>query len=308
VRKSRRFETTYAVGIPELPLDARQLEIWAPFPCTNLDQEIHSIEVKTSMSYEVRYDSVYGNAVLHAVASGNDHRSGLKLIICTQASRYERSVCISGYLPEVLSVNNGSPFRAQLAENRLVRFTPEILEISATIKKRARTPVNIAKAAYDHVLENMKYDKTGDGWGQGDAQFACSIGKGNCTDFHSLFLAIVRACGVPGQFEIGMAFPTGMSAGDITAYKCGYHCWTSFYVPAVGWVPVDCSEAAQKPELREYYFGSIDENRFLLSYGRDIELPGRTGRPPINFFTEPVVENQNGKRVDYEKTLTFRNL
>ena len=307
MRKSRRFETTYAVEIPELSPDTQQLEIWAPFPCTSLDQEIHSIEVKTSMPYEVRYDSVYGNAVLHTTASGKYHRSGLDLVICTQASRYERSVGISR-LPSEAHSAGSAPFREQLAENRLIRFTPEVLEIAASIKQLAQAPVDIARAAYNHVLENMAYDKTGEGWGRGDAQFACSIGKGNCTDFHSLFLAIVRACGVPGQFEIGMAFPAGMSAGDITAYKCGYHCWTSFYVPALGWVPVDCSEAAQKPELREYYFGSIDENRFLLSYGRDIELPGRKSRPPINFFTEPVVEDQDGKRVDYEKTLTFRNL
>ena len=307
MRKSRRFETTYAVKIPELAPNTEQLEIWAPFPCTSVDQEVHSIAVKTSVPYQIRYDAVYGNAVLHAIASGKEHQSSLELIICTQASRFERSVCISRGSSGAQSAC-GSPFRAQLAENRLIRFTPEILEISALIKQDTQDPIEIGRAAYNHVLENMAYDKSGEGWGQGDAQFACSIGKGNCTDFHSLFLAIVRACGVPGQFEIGMAFPNGMSAGDITAYKCGYHCWTSFYVPAIGWVPVDCSEAAQKPELREYYFGNIDENRFLLSSGRDIELPGRTGRTPINFFTEPVIEDQDGKRVDYEKTLNFRNL
>ncbi|MBK8972399.1 MAG: transglutaminase domain-containing protein [Hahellaceae bacterium] len=60
--------------------------------------------------------------------------------------------------------------------------------------------------------------------GKGDAAYACSAGKGNCTDFHSLFLAILRVCGIPGQFEIGAAFPFGANEGDITFFKCGYHC------------------------------------------------------------------------------------
>jgi len=307
MRKSRRFEMTYSVIIPKPPNEMAKLEVWTPFPCATVDQEVHSVEVKTTMPYEVRYDSVYGNAILHATADISDQR-GLELIIRTKASRYERSVNIGDYdACEVPIPSHSSPFRAQLTENRLIRFSPDILNIATKIKRVANNTLETARAAYAHVLENMKYDKTGEGWGKGDAEFACSISKGNCTDFHSLFLAIIRACEIPGQFEIGMAFPSGILEGDITAYKCGYHCWTSFFMSSVGWVPVDCSEAAQKPELRDYYFGNLDENRFLLSYGRDIDLPGRSGREPVNFFTEPVIETSEGARVDYEKTLTFRN-
>lgn len=308
MRKRRRFEITYSVVIPEPPKDAQKLEVWAPFPRGTPHQEVHGIEVKTSMDYQVQYDPVFGNAILCATANGGSQRV-LELSIRAQATRCERSVKASHFKWSPAPVSNGSsPFLAQLGENRLIRFSPDILDIAERIKNVAKNPLDIGRAAYDHVLENMAYDKTANGWGHGDAQFACAIGKGNCTDFHSLFLAIIRACDVPGQFEIGVAFPTAVAEGDISAYKCGYHCWASFYVPALGWVPVDCSEAVQKPALREYYFSNLDENRFLLSYGRDIELPGRKGRVPVNFFTEPVIETQEGVRVSYEKTLTFRNL
>jgi len=31
-----------------------------------------------------------------------------------------------------------------------------------------------AKALYDHVIGRMRYDKSGTGWGRGDALYACN--------------------------------------------------------------------------------------------------------------------------------------
>ena len=57
------------------------------------------------------------------------------------------------------------------------------------------------------MLRSMRYDKTGTGWGHGDVLYACDAKKGNCTDFHSLFIAM----GI-GAFLISMLyrpFPKG---------------------------------------------------------------------------------------------------
>ena len=35
----------------------------------------------------------------------------------------------------------------------------------------------------------MRYDKSGIGWGRGDALYACDAKRGNCTDFHALLMA-----------------------------------------------------------------------------------------------------------------------
>ena len=78
----------------------------------------------------------------------------------------------------------------------------------------------------------------GQGWGQGDIEWACDKRYGNCTDFHALFIGLLRASGIPARFSIGYAIPTG-AGGDIP----GYHCWADFYVDGVGWFPVDASEA-----------------------------------------------------------------
>jgi len=41
-----------------------------------------------------------------------------------------------------------------------------------------------ARALYDHTIDRMSYIKYGEGWGKGDAVYACDSRTGNCTDFH----------------------------------------------------------------------------------------------------------------------------
>lgn len=303
--KFRRFETIYQVT-PCAPKEAKTGNIWIPFPQATRHQEIHLIEVQTKLPYTVQHEPVYGNAILHAQVTEKDFDQ-MSVTVIAQVTRHEWTTDWHRFKP-ASNPKNLAHFSKQLGENRSIRFDAQIIEIASSIKEGRSCPVEIAKAAYRYVLENMQYDKTVDGWGEGDSGFACSVGKGNCTDFHSLFLAIIRACGIPGQFEIGLALPSGLVEGDLTYFKCGYHCWTSFYVHGIGWIPVDASEAAQKPGLRDYYFGSVDENRLLLSSGRDIDMVPKQRGNSVNFFTEPTFETDTGAAMGYEKKLTFRDV
>lgn len=67
----------------------------------------------------------------------------------------------------------------------------------------------LAKALhiYDYVHATMRDNKTGEGWGRGDAVWACTSKRGNCTDFHSLFIGMMRSSGIPARFEIGFHYP-----------------------------------------------------------------------------------------------------
>ena len=73
----------------------------------------------------------------------------------------------------------------------------------------------------------MRYDKTSSGWGRGDAVWACDAKRGNCTDFHSPFIGMLRVDGIPAGFDIGFPLPENKDKGDIA----GYHCWAEFYAP-----------------------------------------------------------------------------
>ena len=100
-------------------------------------------------------------------------------------------------------------FAHYLGPDQLVPTDGQILQVSAKVGEPDGSAYLQAQAIYDYVVANMKYDKSGTGWGRGDAIYACNVKKGNCTDFHSLFIAIARSRGIPARFTIG--FPLGMA-------------------------------------------------------------------------------------------------
>jgi transglutaminase-like putative cysteine protease len=164
------------------------------------------------------------------------------------------------------------------AEERQKELQPDVLmptsglpaELAAKVTRGKSQPLEEARAIYDYIFATMRYDKTGTGWGRGDVLYACDTKKGNCTDFHSLFIAMARSQSIPARFEIGFPLPADKQSSEIA----GYHCWSDFYVDGRGWIPVDISEAWKHQEKRDYFFGSHD---------------AQDGRP-LNYFVYPYVE------------------
>lgn len=304
--RSRTVRLTFDVDVPEPDDRGDAIALWLPLPASTPQQEVLGMAIDSTVPVSVHHDAVYGNPMLHARTDGLG-AGRLHVAYEARVRRHEWVIDVNQRQEPPAPQDLGF-FAAQLGETRKVRFLPEIVGVADEIRSNSTDALNIARAAYDHVLATMTYDKTGDGWGSGDTEWACSAGRGNCTDFHTLFLAILRCCGVACEFEIGVAFPPGTEGGDITHYKCGYHCWVRFHVPGLGWVPADVSEASRHPEKREYFFGAIDEDRVLLSRGRDIVLAPASRGEPENFFTEPRLEKHSGAGVIYRKKLEFSSV
>jgi transglutaminase-like putative cysteine protease len=167
-------------------------------------------------------------------------------------------------------------------------------------------PMQAGRVFYDAVNKHMTYAKDTPGWGNGDADWACKSGRGNCSDFHSLFIALARSRKIPAKFEMGFPLPEKRGAGDIP----GYHCWAWFMPRDKAWVPVDISEANKNPKMADYYFGNLTADRIVLTTGRDIGLVPRQAGPPLNFFIYPYVE-VDGKPYAAEKVnekFSFKDL
>jgi len=191
-----------------------------------------------------------------------------------------------------------------LAPDRLVPLDDRIRELARQVTRGERTPAARARAIYDYVVSTMSYDKSGTGWGNGDLRYACDMRKGNCTDFHALFIGLARASGIPARFEIGFPLPETPGAGEVA----GYHCWAEFWLDGAGWVPVDCSEAQKHPERRDYFFGAHCENRVQLSVGRDLVLAPPQAGPPLNYFVYPYAEADGRPLTDLKERFTYRDL
>src|SRR5262249_188970 len=113
------------------------------------------------------------------------------------------------------------------------------------------------KLFYDVVNTHMKYSKEGKGWGRGDSDWPCDTNVANCPVSPGLFSRPAGAQKIPAKFEIGFPIPAERGKGKIG----GYHCWAWFLPDGKGWVPVDISEANRNPNMRDYYFGNLTEDR-----------------------------------------------
>ena len=142
-----------------------------------------------------------------------------------------------------------------------------------------------AKAAYDYLFTNMRYDKTGSGWGRGDAVWACDAKHGNCTDFHSPFIGMLRADGIPARFDIGFPLPgeQGQRRYSWLSLLGGILC------PKTGWIPVDISEAWKAEAERKIISSAVvDANRVQFSTGRDITLVSEAGWASPQLLRLPI--------------------
>lgn len=287
------FDFVYQVHVPPMPDKAGDIKIWVPLAKSNEYQKIREMRIEAPYPHEVYEDLDHGNKILHLSldkppAEGFLFRVLYHVSVRGAATNYEEMrKKADASLREAIRVTQPPEIGPDLVSpsTSLLVVNDKVREIAKKITKGKQTDLNKAKAIYDYVIDNMVYDKSGVGWGRGSTVYACELGRGNCTDFHSLFISLARAAGIPARFEIGAQIPRDQSEGNV-----GYHCWAEFYLPELGWVPVDTSEAWKHPKLRNFYFGSHDPGKFLISMGRDIHLqPAHKGNP-INIFLEPYAE------------------
>jgi transglutaminase-like putative cysteine protease len=287
VRDRDEFEFFYTATLPDL---AGQARMWAPLPESDAFQTVEVESIKTPGSWKILEDSAYGNKVLFLTLGPED--SGKNLEMNFRVRRLEKTV-----YEEPLA----DPVK-YLKPERLVPGNETFESIAASVIEGRKTDLTRARALYDHVIDTMRYMKYGSGWGKGDAVYACDARTGNCTDFHSYFIALARSVGIPARFAIGAAIPSERNDGGID----GYHCWAEFYADGKWW-PVDVSEADKYAALSTYYFGHNPANRIELSRGRDLAVDPSPASGPINFLAYPLLEVE-GEPLKAKVFFSFRRI
>jgi len=305
--RARSFEFTYVARIPELPSGAGNLRLWIPLPKADDHQEISGLEIDSPLPFERHRESEYGNEYLFLETNRAKMPQPLEITLRFHATRREHRVALNrgnGSVAASAAVDEGRMLERYLAPDRLVPTDGMIAALSEQATRGKKTPIEKARAIYDYVVSTMKYDKSGEGWGRGDAIYACNARQGNCTDFHALFIGMMRAAGIPARFEIGFSLPPDKAESEIP----GYHCWAQFYVEPYGWIPVDASEAWKHAEKRDYFFGAHDEDRVLFTLGRDIRFNPAQAGEPLNYFIYPYAEVDAKEFKGVESRFSFRNL
>src|SRR5260370_6425581 len=297
----RNFTLEYQASVKDIPPRTHKLDIWIPVPHDDPYQHITGLQIDTPYAYKIGVGD-QGNKILHVeIAQPKD--PAVPVTITFHAVRKERIQPIG----EVSAKTSTAPadLSRWLQPDRLVPTDGRIRNWARQWVEtaNAHTDLEMARAIYNHVVATVKYDKTGKGWGRGDIYYACDARRGNCTDFHAIFIGYCRAVGIPARFAIGFPLPAERGAGKIA----GYHCWAEFYAKGIGWVPIDASEAAKDPAKREYFFGAHDENRVEFSKGRDLVLTPAQQGDPLNYFVYPYVEADGKAYSNVETTHSYRD-
>ena len=271
------FEFVYRAKIPLIEKSAL---LWIPVATSDAFQEVVLIDIESPLSGQTITDRDFGNRLLYFKL--DKKHTGSEIVLRYQVKRREKSPYVSS---EIELANYLRPERLTPFHLEFKRLAEK--EIDSKMGQQAK-----ARALYEHVLRRMRYDKSGIGWGRGDALYACDVKTGNCTDFHAYFIALSRSVGIPARFSIGATIPTGKDEGPVG----GYHCWAEFYADGK-WFPIDISEAWKTPSLANYYFGNQPANRIEFTRGRDLIVTPSPSSGPINFLIYPILEVQGREQV-----------
>ena len=109
------------------------------------------------------------------------------------------------------------------------------------------------KAIYLYVVENLQYNVLTESIGAAEA---LSTKSGDCSEFSSLMVALLRTVGIPARKVLGIALVEGdvssptpkfdVEVGDVWSYSTDEdnipgHAWVQYYIPGseFGWVSAD---------------------------------------------------------------------
>lgn len=297
--ETRTFDVVYTAKVPKVPAGTKKLRVWVPVPQDSAAQTITGLSFEGPVKESLHTEKRFGNRLAYwEVENPGESFEATMSFKCARREIITDLAALSDG-----AADTDAAVTEFLKDDRLTFVDENIRSMAGKATEGKKTTLEKARAMYDLVAAHMTYDKSGEGWGRGDTKHACDVGKGNCTDFHAMFMSLARAEKIPAGFEIGLYMPYVKGKSEPLG---GYHCWTWFRVPGRTWVPVDISEADRNPDRLDYFFGSQTPNRVTLATGRDLVLEPKQDGEPLNYILNPYAE-ADGKSVDATKTWTGKD-
>jgi transglutaminase-like putative cysteine protease len=295
---SRSFDLSYVVRVTP-SAGTRNVRVWVPLPASDEFQTISQVRIDAPVKVQMRKEARYGDHYAYLIVNSSHIASPFEIRLCFHVMRFERRLDLESASDSPGAFPKGvADF---LKPDTLVPTDGVIADVAREQTQGLASPIEKARSIYEYVISAMSYDHEINGAGRGDALWALRSQRGNCVDFHSLFIAMARAAGIPARFEIGFLLPEGQAAGIVP----GYHSWAEFYANGIGWIPVDALQASQDPAKRDEFFGTIDANRVMISVGRDIAVLPAPEAGPLNYIVYPYVEMDGKVSANYSMDFFF---
>ena len=147
------------------------------------------------------------------------------------------------------------------SEKYIEKDHQEIQQIADELE--GRTDEEVVKKIYNYVTEHLDYTKHGNGqWG---AVKALHEGKGDCSEYSDLFVALCRAKNIPARVITGCTVRF-----DSDSPK---HNWVEVYLQDYGWVPFDPSGGdVDNERIRNFVFSRMAPVYVYFSHIRNDEI------------------------------------
>lgn len=176
-------------------------------------------------------------------------------------------------------------------ENYIESNNSLITTRAETLVGTRENPFRIAEKIYDFVISYLTYEEQPEIRG---ALWAYQNGRGDCTEYGTLFVALLRAVGIPARTVTGHVSKYLSQGGTVNATRLWVdspHLWAEFYVEGFGWISVDPTFGEGDPWD---HFGILWAHYLPL-------LKGPTMDPPNRALI--TLKSQHPESVDYSAEL-----
>jgi len=264
------FELSYDFSVQG---DTRRIDFTALVP-----KSIPGRQNILSVSYSPKPSRIFdenSNRYAKFTFAKPDRQEKVKISVRAELFRYDLLTARKNRWTDASEADEARDFLRD--EKYIEKDHPRILQIADGIE--GETEIDIVKNIYDYVLDNMDYSLLGrKDWG---AVKAVQLGKGDCTEYSDLFVALCRAKKIPARVASG--YTVGFSP------KTTRHNWAEVYLQNYGWVPFDPSTGdVRNAIIRGKAFSNLPPVYIYLSHLRNDPVLGKYNFAAYTYWGDKI--------------------
>ena len=230
-----------------------------PLPKTNMYQDISNMLIHSAQQHECP-DSVNSYITVYCEAGGIPASGRDMISESFHAVAYEVKANldliknIPAYDPE------SEPCKKYLGKEDGDLINPTNSTIATLANNMWQTTngdlIKYARKCYEWTAQNINYGNMNTGLHT--ISDLMSSRTGDCGNFSSVFISLLRAKGIPARHIV-----------MISPQELGYHVRAEFYIPGYGWIPADPTFKNSNPSGD--YFGKFTGQYVVVSFGVNLE-------------------------------------
>ncbi len=311
--KSRKFKVVFDFDVKS---DEKSfpLKLWNPLPYNAEYQKVKLLSYDGNYeSNEINTNNPYDATTLYTSWEKSEKKKLLRINMEIETT--QRSVDIA-LLKKASAQNLPIPqsVKVFLEPTEHIPTDGKVKAKADEITKGLNDQFAKVEAIYDWICEHTFRDPEVLGCGIGDAGKMLETGYfgGKCTDISSLFVAFLRAAGVPAREVFGIRLGKsnfsakalgGADDKGFAKISGGQHCRVEYYIAGIGWVPSDPADVTKLilveglkyedkrvQELKARYLHSWEMNWVGFNWGRDFVLSPKPTQFPLNMLGYPYGE------------------